>query len=178
MTEFSALSPSAEVKGRTMRAIIEGMMNKDVAWAILAKYGITEIDPEKWYPEQSWLDAFTDIASELGDAALFAIGKEVPEVLDLSIINVKTAREAIEKLNELYQAHHRGGDSGEYIITDLDDNSARIISRNPRPCAYDMGFLKAYIERYNNGKPVSITHEDDMCCRGLQFPECVYIVKW
>ncbi|MCK5832046.1 hypothetical protein KAH81_00080 [bacterium] len=177
MPEYSALSPSAEVKGNAMLAIIEGMMSEELARTILAKYGITDIHPDKWYPEQSWLDVFSDIAGELGDAALYSIGRTIPKVLDLPK-NIHNAHEAVEKLNDFYQSHHRGGNSGSYIVTDLEDRSARIISHNPRPCAYDMGFLSAYIGRFNDSKPVKVEHEDDMCCRKVQYPECVYIINW
>ncbi|HHS50776.1 MAG TPA: hypothetical protein ENN07_06640 [candidate division Zixibacteria bacterium] len=177
MPDYSALSPSAVVKGRTMLAIVEGLMNKDYARDVLARYGITEIDPDKWYPEQSWLNAFTDIASELGDAALYAIGRSLSKVIDFPE-DIDNPHDAAERLNDFYQSFHHGGDSGRYILTDLEDNAARIISHNPRPCAYDMGFLSAYMEKYNDGQPVKIEHEDDMCCRKMQYPECIYIIRW
>lgn len=175
-SEFLALSPSAEVKGNAMLAIINGLMRKDLAMNILAKHGLTDIAPERWYPEQSWLDAFSEIAAELGDAALYAIGRAIPPVMDLpkDITNVE---DFIARLDEIYQAHHRGN-AGGYEAKMTGERSARIISVNPRPCAYDMGFLTGLIEKYNGRKPVTIKHEDDMCCRKHQFTECVYLLNW
>ncbi len=174
--EYEALSPRAQVKGNAMLAIISGLMRRDIALQILAKNGIGEIDPEAWYPEQSWLDAFSEIAAELGDAALYAIGRRIPSVIDIPD-DIENEREALERLDEVYQAHHRGK-SGGYTVSFTGESSARIESDNPRPCAYDMGFITAFIEMFNGGKPVEITHEDDMCCRKLRYHECVYLVRW
>lgn len=176
VAEFEALSPTTLVKGNVMLAIINGIMRKDLAYAILAKHGIKEIDPDRWYPEQSWLDAFGEIATELGDAALYAIGRAIPPVIELPP-DAKTPKDIIEKLDEIYKAHHRG-EAGGYSVSFPDERSAVIVSRNPRPCSYDMGYLSALIEKYNNGKTVTIKHEDEMCCRKMRYPECIYLVNW
>jgi len=174
--EFEALSPTTEVRGNVMLAIINGIMHKEVAYSILAKHGITEIDPERWYPEQSWLDAFSEIAADLGDSALYAIGRAIPAVIEIPP-DTRTARDVVEKLDEIYKMHHRG-EAGGYSVTFTGERSAVVVSRNPRPCSYDMGILSALIERFNNGKTVSIRHEDEMCCRKMRYPECIYIVEW
>lgn len=174
--EYQALSPSAEVKGNAMLAILDGIMHRDLAEQILAKHGLSNVDPEKWYPEQSWLDAFSEIAGELGDAALYAIGRAIPAVMDIPE-GMKNEVEALKNLDSVYQAHHRGK-AGGYAVSMPDKNTARIESHNPRPCAYDMGFISAYIEMFNGGKKVHIKHEDDLCCRKHRYHECVYIVTW
>lgn len=174
--EYQALSPSAEVKGNAILAILNGIMYRNLAEQILAKHGLNYIDPEQWYPEQSWLDAFSEISAELGEAALYAIGRAVPPVIDIPEMN--NIEEALNHLNEVYQAHHRGGESGGYEVTMLGSNSARIESNNPRPCAYDMGLISAYIEKFNGGKRVMLKHEDEMCCRNHRYHECIYIAKW
>ena len=175
-SEFEAFSPSTEVKGNAIQAIVNGIMRKELAYNILARHGITKIEPDKWYPEQSWLDAFHEIATELGDAALYAIGRALPPLLDLPP-GVNSVEEAIEKIDEIYKAHHRG-QAGGYKATMTGNRSAQIISENPRPCAYDMGLLTAFIEHFNGGAPVKIRHEDDMCCRKLHHHDCVYFVSW
>lgn len=175
--EYQAFSPSAEVKGNAMLAILDGIMHRDLAEQILSKHGISEVDPNQWYPEQSWLDAFSEITAELGDAALYAIGRAVPQVIDIPP-EMDNVEDALNHLDEVYQAHHRGGESGGYEVTMLGPDSARIESKNPRPCAYDMGFISAYIEKFNGGKHVTIKHEDEMCCRKRRYHECVYIAKW
>jgi len=174
--EYEAMSPASQVKGNAIRAIINGIMHKEVALDILAKHGITDIDSEKWYTEQSWLDAFAEIGEALGDAALYAIGRSVPPVITLPD-DIQDGIDALNRLNDVYQAHHRG-ESGRYEVTITGDSSARIASKNPRPCPYDMGFVTAYVEKYNGGVPVKIEHEDDMCCRKRHYFECVYLIKW
>ena len=174
--EYQALSPRSEVKGNAIIAILDGIMHRDLAEQILAKHGIIEVIPEQWYPEQSWLDAFSEISAELGDSALYAIGRAVPSVIDIPP-DKSDAISALERLDAIYQAHHRGK-SGGYGVEILGPNSAKIVSHNPRPCAYDMGFITAYIELYNGDKSVSIKHEDDMCCRKHEYHECVYLVSW
>ncbi len=176
MPEYEALSSSAEVKGNAILAIIEGMTNKDLARDILAKYGLSDVDPNSWYPEQSWLNIFSDISGELGDAALYLVGRATAGIIDIPS-DISSIQEAIDRLDEIYQAHHKGR-AGSYIVTEVGDDYARIESKNPRPCAYDMGFLSAFLEMHNDGKPVEIEHEDEMCCRKMHYFECVYIVKW
>jgi hypothetical protein len=174
--EYQALSPTTEVKGNAILAILNGIMHRDLAERILAKHGIHDVNPDYWYPEQSWLDAFSEIAGELGDSALFAIGRAVPQVMDFPR-PFANATDALKTLDEVYQAHHRGK-AGGYEVSFLEPNKARIASTNPRPCAYDMGFITAYIEKFNGGKKVKVVHEEDICCRKHEYHECVYIVSW
>ncbi|RLI00399.1 hypothetical protein DRO30_05885 [Candidatus Bathyarchaeota archaeon] len=174
--EYEAISSAARVKGNAMLAIVNGIMHRDLALEILAKHGITDIDPDEWYPEQSWLDAFAEIGADLGDAALYAIGRAIPQVIDIPD-DINSAIEAIERLDEVYQSHHKGL-SGAYVVEITGESSARIISKNPRPCAYDMGFITAYVEMFNGGKTVSIEHEDELRCRKHRCADCSYIVNW
>jgi len=176
MAEYRAVSSSAEVKGSVASAIIDGLMNKELAKEILARHGLLNVDPNGWYPEQSWLDAFSDISGELGDVALYNIGRVTPDILNLPS-DISSPREALERLDSVYKSYHRGK-SGGYEVMEIGDHYARLTSKNPRPCAYDKGFITAYIEKYNGGKPVTIEHEDEMLCRKLGYAECVYIIKW
>ena len=57
---FKSRFPDVEVNGQTIYAVVDGMgAFKGTALNWLEEVGIKDLQPEKYYSEQAWLDCFT-----------------------------------------------------------------------------------------------------------------------
>ena len=80
MAQFKAMAPDVEVNGETVLSVVDGVgAFKSAAHRILSNNGIADPQPGQWYPQQSWLSAFKEIAETTGENTLYTIGLKIPE---------------------------------------------------------------------------------------------------
>jgi hypothetical protein len=180
MAQFVALSPDVEVKGESVYALVDGLGTfQSIAWQILAESGIVDPQPGCWYPQQQFLGAFAKISEALGPNTLFNIGLKIPNnaVFPSGIVTLKDALRAIDVA---YHANHRGGEIGEYRYQENGLKSAKMVCRNPYPCAFDRGVITAVAKRFkpHDVPMVSVSHDDSAPCRVGGAESCTYIVTW
>jgi hypothetical protein len=180
MAEFVAVSPNVEVNGETVYAIVDGMgAFQSIAWQILAENGIVDPQPGAWYPQQRWLGAFKKISEALGPSTLFNIGLKIPKnaIFPSEIVTIEDALRAIDVA---YHMNHRGGEIGDYRYQENGLKSAKMICRNPYPCAFDRGIITAVAKRFkpHNAPMVSVSHDDSAPCREGGAESCTYLVTW
>jgi len=65
---YKSFDPEAQVIGQAMLGF-RAAAEKEMIEPLLEKYGLTDIQPDQWYPLQSWLDVLSDIAEQAGDYA-------------------------------------------------------------------------------------------------------------
>src|SRR5262245_61916555 len=85
--QFRPLEPGVEVFGASVGAFVDAFkLFPSVVLKCLTKHGIgtmagntVEIDRTKWYPQEKWLAAWEEIASNVGPRACYQIGRQVPK---------------------------------------------------------------------------------------------------
>lgn len=180
MAQFVALSPDVEVNGESVYAIVDGLGTfQSVAWQILAEHGIVDPEPGCWYPQQQFLGAFKKISDALGPNTLFNIGLKIPKNANFPA-EIRTLEDGLRAIDVAYHMNHRGGEIGEYQFQENGLKSAKMICRNPYPCAFDRGIITAVGKRYkpNDAPMVSVSHDDSAPCRTDGAESCTYIVTW
>lgn len=110
MAEFIAFTPGIEVNGQTVLSVVEGSTIKKSAYKYLAKCGIDNPVPGQWYSQQSWLDAFRAIATEVGHMTLYQIGRKIPENADWPP-QVRDIHDAPDRCRK------HGGDACSYTVS-------------------------------------------------------------
>ena len=77
MAQFRAFEDGVEVNGRTVLSVTRAFPGslKSRGERLLAENGIEDPDPDEWYPQQAWLDAFAEISQDIGERTLRRIGK-------------------------------------------------------------------------------------------------------
>jgi hypothetical protein len=180
MAQFVAMSPDVEVNGETVYAVVDGMgAFRTVAMEILSANGIEDPQAGQWYPQQKWLDAFKKISSALGANTLFAIGMKIPENAQFPP-DIDSMEKGLRSIDVAYHMNHRGGDIGEYRYESAGPKSARMVCRNPYPCAFDRGIITAIAKRFKlQGNVIpSVKHDDSAPCRAKGDDCCIYTVNW
>ena len=100
MAQFIPFAPNVEVHGKTVLLVIDTMGHfKRIALQIFAKYGITEIREDGWFPQTAYLEVFKEIYTQIGSKTLKIIGKQVPEKV-LWPPNIQTIEAALQSIDK------------------------------------------------------------------------------
>ena len=180
MAQFRAFSPSVEVNGETVLAVVKGLgAFKERAMKLLAENGIPDIKPGGWYNQQSWLNVFKVVAEKLGPATLYMIGKEIPESANFPP-GIDSIEKGLSLIDIAYHMNHRGGEIGEYKFVKIGDKKAKMICANPYPCDFDRGLIEAVARKFKTKEilSVNIKHDDTQPCRKKGHDSCSYNIDW
>ncbi|MFB6361227.1 MAG: hypothetical protein ABEH59_07875 [Halobacteriales archaeon] len=183
MTEFEAFDTDVEVHGQTILAVVDGALSnfskgyRESAHEALAENGIEDPEADEWYPQQAWLNTFKVIADELEPHLLDRLGEQIPPTVDWPS-GISGVEQGLKAIDEAYQLNHRGGDIGYYRFEPRDEQSGEVICRNPYPCLFDRGLVRAVAQRYAPVESFVFVEEERDQCRRDGDNACTYTVYW
>ena len=197
--QFKAFESGIDVNGRTIYSIIDGFkVVKSIPMRILRKYEIGQMDEETrtlkirandWYPQQNWLNAFKEIAEQLGGAVLYQIGLKIPENAEFPPW-VNDIHSSIKAIDIAYHMNHQKNGRpmfdpqtgklqegiGHYGYKTVEGKNEIICEcRNPYPCDFDKGIVTTMAGKFN--RDVTIKHAPGEC-RNNGAESCTYIITW
>lgn len=148
---FVAGTPEAIVIGQTMLAFLENIQ-VDSLRPILEKHNATDIDPEKWYPHQTWMDILRDVQDSLdeGEASVtfVAFGRKVVEAAVMPP-EIKTIPDVLHALQAIHHANLRNIPEEEgYIIEERGEKNYVVYHNTPNPDDAIYGFLWGLAARF------------------------------
>jgi len=147
---FVASSPEAEVMGRSMLAFSQNLQ-AELIKPILPKHSLDDIDPDQWYPAQSWFDALKEIHETMGgqsSQALVALGKQVVESATMPP-EIQTIADVLKALNIIHHINIRNVHPEEgYTLEQLGDQHYRIYVNTPSTTYGIYGYLWGMCARY------------------------------
>ena len=179
MAQFQAFSPQVAVNGQTVLSVISGMgAFKDTAVQILQRNGIPNPQPNAWYPQQAWLNAFREIAKTIGSSTLRQIGLSIPRNAKFPP-GINSVEKALESIDGAYHMNHRGGEIGHYVFAKTGPTSATMTCKNPYPCDFDRGLIEAVANQFKPaGSIVKVQHDSAKPCRAKDGDSCTYLINW
>jgi hypothetical protein len=177
MQVFEPFEDGVEVKGQAVLSIVDGVPDAftETARELLAEQGIEDPQPEEWYSQQAYLDAYETIVDEIGESTLQQIGQQTPENAEWPP-DIETPLEGLRSIDDAYHMNHRGGQIGSYEVSELDESTAAVHCQTPYPCKYDKALVEGTAKQFADGY-VSLTETGEEC-RAEGGDECVYEVSW
>lgn len=160
---FVAGRPDAQVIGQTMKSFIDNI-EAEVIKPILEGRGMTEIDDDKWYPHQVWMDILKQMETDLGggaSTAFVAFGKQVVEnaVMPPELNNIPAV------LNALHAIHHANlqnvPEEEGYSIKVVNDNHYIVYHNTPNPDDVIYGFIWGLAARFKQPKEYFVVRKID-----------------
>lgn len=183
MDHYTVFDQDVEVHGRTIRNVVDEALARfsadyrQVALDALAENGIEHPAPDEWYPQQAWLNVFEAIAAEVEPHILDRIGEQIPDVVDWPT-GISTVEAGLAAIDEAYQLNHRGGDIGSYQFEPIEERTGDMVCRNPYPCPFDRGLIRATARRYAPVESFVFVEERGDRCRRDGDDACTYTVSW
>ena len=182
MAAYESFDSRAEVKGVEVTSIVQAADHLSTVFGerieeICAAHGLASVQPESWYALQSYLDVIRTVAEQVGEKAVFYIGKQLPELTEWPS-GVETVVEGMESISGAYETVHRGGDVGYYRVESVGDGELRLRCKNPYPCALDRGVIRGTGEQFSPPTAYVDLVERGGRCRADGGDECVYEVTW
>ncbi len=179
MAQFVALQQNVEVNGQTVLSVVNGMGAFEfAAKQLLKKNGIPDPQPDNWYLQQAWLDAFKEIHDKLGANTLFQIGLKIPQSAKFPP-EIDDIEKALSAIDIAYHMNHRNGEIGHYNYSKVTAESAKMVCNNPYPCDFDRGIIAAMAQRFKpTGSDVMLMHDDTAPCRKKGGDSCTYHIAW
>jgi hypothetical protein len=181
MAQFIAFDKNVEVNGRTILSVVNAMdFGRETRSDILKECGL-DPEPDKWYNQQKWLNAFRTFYHMMGERTLFMIGKAIPQNAEFPP-GIKNLNEALELIDVAYHLNHRGGEIGYYKLLSFNKLNRNAVMKcyNPYPSEFDRGIITTMLRDY---KPKSFNS-----CQVLLDPSketrmnggesCTYLVSW
>ncbi|MDR1685905.1 MAG: hypothetical protein LBR82_05600 [Desulfovibrio sp.] len=196
--QFKAFEPGIEVNAPTVAAIVAGMgYFTKISRRALGEVGIGDVvddklvlDMQVWYSQEAWLKAFETIARQVGNSALFNIGMSIPVNAKFPFGAVDVVS-AVRSIDIAYHINHRKNGRPLYDIETgtmyegighygcepvSGKNEIRCVCRNPYPCAFDRGIIKAMAQQF--APDAQVVHDDTVECREQGADSCTYRVFW
>lgn len=183
MTQYVAFDQDVEVHGRTILTVVDDALARfseeyrSKAYDALAANGIEAPAPDEWYPQQAWLNTIAAVADDLEPHILDRLGEQLPDVAEWPS-GIETVEDGLRSVNTAYQRNHRGGEVGYYRFEQLDDQTGEVIAKNPYPCPFDRGLIRAAAQRYAPVKAFVFVEERGDHCRRDGADTCTYTVSW
>ena len=193
MAQFIAFNQEVEVNRQTVLSVVNSMeARKEARLDILKKNGI-DTENNDWFLQQSWLNAFQDIATMLGDMNLFLIGKAIIDNAEFPPIN--NLEEGLRSIDVAYHMNHRLNGQvmfdpttgkttdgiGHYTLKQFDDEqrAATMVCTNPYPSKFDEGIITQVVRRF---KPARSTDKVELDLgqgsRTEGGESCTYLITW
>jgi hypothetical protein len=150
---YQAFDPVSEVIGQAMLGFIRCAKYGEI-YPFLEKHGLTNIDPDRWYLVQTWLDVLSDLAEARPNQAMsdfVSVGMAIAEVAPMSPVyddGMPFGDAMVASSGGGYLRGHRGGDVGGHSAKKIDDNHIIVTTRTPYPDDVVYGVLYGMARRY------------------------------
>jgi hypothetical protein len=183
MGKYKTFDPNAEIIGQAMLSFVE-CSNREAIMPFLEKHGLSNIEPDQWYPVSRWLDVLNDVAEQRSG---------MDAVFDFVSVGMKTAEtavypppflalpfeEAMFLSNEGYQMNHRNGDAGEYIVEKSADKHLKVTVRTPYPSDLTYGLLYGQARRFlPPGTSFTVQYDADVLLPEQGGSNTVIHIQW
>ncbi len=149
MKQYKVFGPDAEVTGLAMMAFTASLHYHNFSH-IMAQHGLDNIYADRWYPQQVWLDLFSDIAKQSG--AMFDLVSIGMKIVDTAVfppeVEALSFPEVMMYANVNYLANNRGRDIGSIQVQMIDERHLLVIDQTPYPDDFVYGTYYALARRF------------------------------
>jgi hypothetical protein len=190
MPRYVAFRPGILVLGQSVLAFIHAMGRYALlAENALARQGIKSVQPDGWYPQQAFLNAFREVAFEIGENTLFAMGKKVPDLAGIPPA-ITSIEEALAGIDAAYHASHRDAEGplldpatgalregiGHYAFRRTGPRSGVMVCHTPYPSDFDRGIVAGVARKFRADATVVLDKSKPTRKRGAD--SCSYLIAW
>ncbi len=174
---YVAGSPEALVIGQVVQAFSQNI-EADVIEPLLPKYGLNDIEPDEWYPHQSWMNVLHDIGQLPGAQSTFvAFGRQVVQSAVMPP-EIDSIPKVLELLHTIHHLNLRNiPDEEGYAVRQIGERHYWVYHNTPNPNDAIYGFIWGLVARYKAPNEQFIVRQVDNP-HPEEIPGSVFEIKW
>jgi hypothetical protein len=172
--------PNIKLVGRTVQSLTHNM-RADAMRDILAEHGLTEVDPDAWYPLQDVLNVLNDIATKKSAMMDFvSIGISAVEFAELSPeMAAMDFATFLKTYAKVFEMRHQGGTPGWIEVEEADEGHITITMNTAYPDDIYYGVWYGYARRFlGEGTPFKVRYDNATRRKGLGGEATIYHITW
>lgn len=176
MEKYKASTPDAKVIGAALKAYETSLTYEDFKH-ILKEYDLTEINPEKWYPQQLTLDVQKRINdSDGGSQNLVSIGMQIID--NANFPTMESLEQAVEAFAASYPMNFQEQAEDDLIHAHIiDDSTIEVVNGSPHSDDMIYGYIYALIRRFKPSDAQFTVKYADVSKRDSD-EDTVFVVKY
>jgi len=175
MAEFMVYHSDSEVSGQVMLDSIHAMGR--AARSVVNKHIIGELDPDGWYPQQTWLDILREAADEM-QLDLLTIGNRVAANFQMPDGAFSLSR-LLELVEDSYHTTHRHADPVHVSATQVAEREVHIVDNSPYPDEFQYGVIFGLFQKLMPmDANLTVRYDDGAPTRSDGADATTYIVTW
>ena len=153
MSRYELFHPDTEILGQIILDFSQAI-GADRFGPILERHGLTDLESDRWYPGQIWVDVLNDVAAEGGGMMDFvSLGIRQMDLVQWPPgFSDMPLTEMLQSLNEAYRMNYRGSDIGGIEAEIVSDNHVKMIVRSFEPDALWYGNLYGFMRLFAAGQ--------------------------
>ena len=170
-----SLPPDALVRGGDVLSMLAatGAFRK-TAEQVLTEHGIVDIHADGWYPLGAYADVMRELEHRVGPNALFRIGKEIPNQIEMPA-GLDTFERVAASFGPAFSMNHRNAGNGRIDYEISGPDSATIVSGTPYPCDFDRGVIMGFFQKLLHITPHY--QHDNLLCKKKGAAVCIHYVS-
>ena len=196
MAEYIQFEENVEANGSAaMIFLLSGAIGQDHRKALLKKHGIAEdIKLDAWYDLQSILNAYKELAENIGEMNLFLVGKAVMEQAEFPPMD--GLESALRSIDVAYHMNHRKNGKvmfdpangmmtegiGHYTVTkfDGDRKEAEMECHTPYPSKFEEGLITQVVRRFKPAGSLRsrVVLDETKTTRRNGGDRCTFKIQW
>lgn len=151
LKRYVSFDPNVEIIGQNVLGYLE-CINRENVLPFLQQRGLDNIDPQKWYPLQDWLDVLNDLENQSGGGAMMdfvSIGMKIAELAQFPPEFDQLPFDELLAVNDrAYQMQHRNGDAGYQTTEKISEGHVTITLKTPYPDDLAYGVVWGECKRF------------------------------
>ncbi|MGJ3237088.1 MAG: hypothetical protein ACFE0Q_00125 [Anaerolineae bacterium] len=168
MSQYQLFSPDTEVIGQAV-IDFEQAVGSEQFMHILKKHGLSNVQPDTWYPAQQWVNVLNDI-NELGNIFNFvSIGMTQVKNLHLPAeFEQLSLMEKVHMADDIYNMNYRGSDIGSVHAETVSETHAKLIIRVFEPDDLWYGAAYGFMRQFApEGTKFRVYYDEDSLQQGI-----------
>jgi hypothetical protein len=181
MTHWHVFSADHEVPGQILIDLANAAGSEEIK-PYFEKHGMAQIDPKVWYPQQTLLDIYNDMADTKTDNMFDFVGIGMTEA-KLAIVPVQFDTmpliDILKGVEIVFNLNNRGTDPGNLHCEVVTDKHVKIIMRVTTPDDIWYGIFYGFVRRFiPNGTHFTVSYDPDVTRRDNGGDVTIIHIKW
>ncbi len=175
--------PNVEVYGGGMQMFLLNLNAAEIA-PYLEKHGLSNFQPDAWYPLERFLNVLNDLAATSNVMSNYvAIGMAATKVdiesFPPEMLERMSLEDILASFGDLYVQQFRGGDVGGISTERIADQHYQVIYREvPLPDHFLYGSVYAVARAFSKGSDFSVWYDTDIQRMDEGGTQTIIHVQW